>query len=65
MRVQGWDDPYYPGGYFGTLYFANPDYRMLSPAFLRDPTILKDDSEDPSGYLPFDYEFPHAHANVD
>lgn len=60
MRVNGWDDPYYPGGYFGTLYFANPDYRMLAPAFLRDPTILKNDSEDAAGYLPLKHELINA-----
>jgi hypothetical protein len=60
MLVRSWDDPRYPGGYFGTLYFANPDYKMLYPAFLRDPAVMKDDSEDPAGHLPFNYYFPHA-----
>lgn len=60
MRIQPWNDPVYEGGYFGTLYFANPAYQMLHPAFLRDPKILKDDSDDPAGYTPLDIVDSHS-----
>lgn len=56
MIVRSWNDPHYPGAYFGTFCFANPEYRMLNPAFLRDPELLKDDSDDPAGYLPLKYD---------
>jgi hypothetical protein len=41
--------------YFGTLYIANPGYKMLEPAYLRDPELIKDDSDDPVGYVPLQY----------
>lgn len=56
MRVIAWDDRFFPGGYFGTLYFANPDYTIVFPAFLRDPRLIKDKSVDGAGYIPLKFE---------